>query len=293
MEAQPLDIHGQDLYSRWSYELVMEYQKSLLQFGNPTGSESTSKQVGTPLNQRAKNAILKRIEKYKDLKINEDTHQVILGSLLGDGCLTIGKWSPRFSESHCMEQKEYLKWKINFFLRNKIPLNENQVFYKKNGKRINYPMYSFATSSIPQFHYYHSLFYGNGRKEINWHILQQLESLGLAVWYLDDGHLYKRNGRSNEICISTYSFQKEQLELVKEWFKFRWDVNITVTHSDNIIYIKADSVSKFIDLIKFYVPKCMNYKININVKQKCICGKDVGIRKIKYCDECSKKYCHY
>ena len=31
--------------------------------------------------------------------------------------------------------------------------------------------------------------------------------------------------------------------------------------------------------------------ININIK-KCVCGEDIGFKRIKYCDECSKKHCH-
>jgi len=221
-------------------------------------------------------AILRRIEKYKDLEINEETHQILLGSLLGDGCLTIHKWSPRFAESHCMEQKDYLKWKINCFLDNNIPLSENQVFYKKMGKRVNYPMYVCETGSIPQLLYYHSLFYGNGKKEINWRILQQLEPLGVAVWYMDDGNLYnKRN--TNEISIATHCFSKDQLRLVKEYFKFRWDIDMSIRPSDNSTSIRKNSIKKFIDLIKPHIHKSMYYKININPIEE------------RYCKECSKK----
>lgn len=53
-ETQPLDIRTQDLNSRYSYGYIMEYQQTLLNLDTSTGSESTSKQVGIPLNQGAK-----------------------------------------------------------------------------------------------------------------------------------------------------------------------------------------------------------------------------------------------
>ena len=240
-------------------------------------------------------AILKRIDKYKDLVIDEDAHQILLGSLLGDGSLTIHKFSPRFSENHCMKQKEYLNWKINYFEKDNIPLTTRIVILKKNGKQINYQLWSMETKYIPQLLYYYSLFYGNGKKEVNWKILQQLEPLGLAVWYCDDGSLYKRNDRYNEVHIATNCFSLEQLELVKTWFKFRWDINITIRPSDNTISIMQDSIKKFINLIKPYIQSCMRYKININpiMDRYCkFCKKKLTKRiNQKYCNvNCKYKY---
>jgi len=236
---------------------------------NPSGASDRMKLLNKTNNpsknpiiheKNTKIAILKRIDKYKDLIINEDAHQIFLGSLLGDGCLTIHKWSPRFTESHCMKQKEYLNWKINFFKKDNIPLTTRIVTLRKNGKQIDYPLWNMETKHIPQLLYYHSLFYGNGKKEVNWQILQQLEPLGLAVWYMDDGTNYSRRGH-NEISIATQCFTKEQLKLVQEWFKFRWNINITIRPSNNTIYIKQDSVKKFIELVKPHITNCMKYKI--------------------------------
>lgn len=36
--------------------------------------------------------------------------QILFGSLLGDGHVT-NETKPRFSEAHCLRQKDYLMWK--------------------------------------------------------------------------------------------------------------------------------------------------------------------------------------
>lgn len=282
------------LIYRWFKKGVKPYTCSeRMKLLNKTNNPSKNQKIHE---ETTKNRILKRLDKYKNLKINENTHQILLGSLLGDGSLSIQKWSPRFTESHCMEQKDYLEWKSNYLERDNIPLYKRRVIYKQNGKRINYPMWHIESKYIPQLFYYHYLFYSNKKKEINWKILQQLEPLGLAVWYMDDGSLYTKRG-TNEISIATHCFPKEQLESVKYWIKFRWNIDITIRPSDNTIYIKANSIQKFINLIKPYVPKCMKYKIKINPIKKIYCwwcSKQLFRYDKRYCNtKCEYKYKRY
>ena len=37
--------------------------------------------------------------------------QIIIGSILGDGCLVGNKRNPKFKENHSIKQEEYLRWK--------------------------------------------------------------------------------------------------------------------------------------------------------------------------------------
>ena len=92
-----------------------------MRFHNVWNNPSKTREIHE---KNTKKAILKRLDMYKDLVISEDTHQILLGSLLGDGNLYIRKFSPRYSEMHCMEQKDYSDWKANFFIKNGMKITE-------------------------------------------------------------------------------------------------------------------------------------------------------------------------
>lgn len=125
---------------------------------------------------------------------------------------------------------------------------------------------------------YHNLFYPNGKKVVTREILDKLESLGLAVWYMDDGSFNRKR-----CSIATYQFT-EQIEMIVDWFKDKYDLNIKIQSErknknsflskklDRILIYKSlrmdtKNSQKFIDLIKPYITpiECMRYKI-----QKCL-----------------------
>ena len=60
MATKALDIDTQSLYSSYTYDYIMEFQKTLLSISNPSDSDSASSVVGTPLNQGAKKPTAKK-----------------------------------------------------------------------------------------------------------------------------------------------------------------------------------------------------------------------------------------
>ena len=41
------------------------------------------------------------------LSFSKESEQILIGSILGDGCIYLnGRWL-RYTESHCIQQKEY------------------------------------------------------------------------------------------------------------------------------------------------------------------------------------------
>ena len=98
-------------------------------------------------------------------------------------------------------------------------------------------------------------FYHNNKKIIPKDLLYTLDGLGIAVWFMDDGYKY-----GNSFGIATNCFTKEDLEMVKEFFKVKFNINISI-HKDLTIYIKAESKETFVNLIKDYIhPDCL-YKL--------------------------------
>ena len=136
------------------------------------------------------------------MKFNEAQKQIILGSLLGDAGINKDKRYEgyEFAERHSIRQIDYLKWKNQY-------LNFNFKTYEKHNLCT-------IRKSNKIFKEYKKLFYKGFTKVITKEILNKVNSLGLAVWYLDDGdYVYK----SNYIRLATHNFKLEGNEIIKKW----------------------------------------------------------------------------
>ena len=144
--------------------------------------------------------------------VNYLVEQLILGSMLGDGHIEKPSLNgvPRFRETHCIAQREYLVWKA------KILSDEFKVkiFEGKNnfGKRT----VSLYTNCSHELLYFLDLFYQNQirRKIIPLGALKRLDDFGLAVWYMDDG-CYDKMSASGRACIAIH---KKNKDVVSKWF---------------------------------------------------------------------------
>ena len=186
--------------------------------------------------------------------------QIILGSLCGDGHVGLARngGNPTYTESHSLKQKEYLIWKNKFFdlvVNSKIDLNKNSKC-KQIANRI-----TLRTSYCDFWNYYHKLFYpiGKGNKIITKEILNMLNPLGLAVWFVDDGHYHYR---SNKLRLSSHNLNHDN---ISDYFNKKYMFNLK-SYKTTISFNRKDS-DCFLKLIKNYIlqmPKCVHYKIGID-----------------------------
>lgn len=177
--------------------------------------------------------------------------QILFGSLLGDGCIYIvNKKYFCYSEGHSLKQKEYLLWK------NKT-LNYN--FYEEEKRqKVNIKKISMNFKCI------YNLFYPNGIKIVNKKILDKIELLGLAVWYMDDGYY---NYQNKAIDLYTCSFGLKENLLIRKWLKDKFNINSKVKIKKRKYYyinISSKDGKLFIKLVKPYVIYSMNYKLGLN-----------------------------
>lgn len=115
--------------------------------------------------------------------MNRLQHDLIIGSLLGDG--TIEKQAtainPRFRIGHGQDQKDYCQMKFEVMKDN--CRKEEISFTTINNKVRNktYYGYYFVTRNLPEFHQYRNI-----------NIIDQLNALNensFTIWFLDDGCL--------------------------------------------------------------------------------------------------------
>lgn len=206
--------------------------------------------------------------KLKENHLVADEYQTLIGCLLGDGTIVKTAHGFRFSMCHAKKQLPYLLWKKEQ-LPNLIMAHPTkyQSYYK------GYPTVQFHLHSIhhPQLEQIYHLFYKDGVKTITMELLNQLEPLAIAVWYMDDGS-FNSNPNSLQVIWSTDSFTKEENELIIDWFMQTHGIEIKLQYMKNNhtsfggkpsyrLRINRTKVDKFFDLIRPYIHPTMLYKI--------------------------------
>lgn len=198
---------------------------------------------------------LKAHDKNPDLEMTENEFQVFLGTLYGDGFLTIPNDSKnaRGHFAHSLKHQNYCIWKYEQLKR----FCSNPRFEQEYDKRTNKVYYSVRVllRSYSCFTRLYPLLYNNKVKYINRDLLYKIEPLGIAVWFMDDGYF---SGDSYHIC--TNCFTNEDIVTIIEMFKYKFDIEFT-KFSNNTIRVRHKDVQKFYNLIHSYIHSDCLYKL--------------------------------
>jgi len=178
---------------------------------------------------------------------------LLIGSMLGDG--RIGTGLPRYMENHSEAQRGYLEWKAALWGEAWVPDGVKPVQWGK------YPGFRLQTVSHPSLCPWRDLFYENrekGWKRLIPEVVDQVDELALAIWYLDDG------------CAAwwptfTFGASKDSLPVAEAIFeKFglapRWQ--LLKGQTGNFHMEREDTAHKFLEIIRPHVPECMAYKLS-------------------------------
>ena len=153
----------------------------------------------------------------KSLTLTLKQKSVIIGSLLGDGTMRLGKGAKNanFKIEHGLKQKEYVEWKYR--LLEPFIFTEPQLSYRYQEAGKKYPKsWWFRTIRHPILtkiykEFYLGESYRVGRKIIPKSVKKELNPLAMAVWVMDDGS-YNRG----IIDISTYSFSLQEIHFLQD-----------------------------------------------------------------------------
>lgn len=201
--------------------------------------------------------------------------QILLGSLLGDGCIVNNTHNNlHYEEGHSLRQKDYLLWKNKYLKFNERVTKLNRIKIDKGDTRGLRKLYQ--------------LFYGSGKKKVTKTILGKLTPLGLAVWFCDDGCY---NYRGNILQLHTNGFSLNEHYLMRRWFKQRWKINgyitkwkppktnhilngIKMISRKNVYYyfaFRKEDTEKILRIIKPFVIKMskdVHYKVGLDKKKR-------------------------
>jgi len=218
--------------------------------------------------------------KKTEVPLTQRQKEILYGSLMGDAKRQHTEWLSSAGFGHCEAQKDYLMWKYiefsNIVSENSLRFNED-IDKRRGNRTAGYRFYTMANSDVEIIL---TQFYGGGKKIITQEILNNLTSLSVAVWMMDDGtvdwkyRMRKENkwGISPEIKICTDSFSDEECSLIIEWFKNKYNIDSHIRYHNKgkfpRVVIKSTSVQDFFKLIEPHIIPSMRYKIDYEAWKK-------------------------
>lgn len=222
--------------------------------------------------QRLVSLGIPRKEAKKRVIVIEPTpeeEQVILGTILGDSWLGgQGTRATYLACAHGAKQEEYIRWKALKLKRFATPRGVKFSPRTADASGKLHDAYEFWTRSCPYFAYLEQLFYihTNGRrvKTVTSEVLEKLDRLGLAVWYMDDGSWHSGYPR---IVV-----QVEWQDILREWFASRWGLSVryyVLKASPKVVEMGfMPNSSEFVRLVADFIIPSMGYKVGAKVETR-------------------------
>ena len=208
-------------------------------------------------------------------KITKESRNLLIALLLGDGTISNNNV---FKLSHCKEQRDYLEWKIEQLKNAGLRNNGLKEYISVKGYNIGKKVYYTQLNIVPFIKVLRRVFYKPYKKLGNRKLLNRLDAKGIAIWYMDDGHINyrKTNGKVHGFYIKIATcIPKEELQIIIDYFKEVWNIEFYMFHEGK----KENSYSlccgtkegiKFINIVKPYVEQVpsMIHKIQYDLSQR-------------------------
>lgn len=203
-----------------------------------------------------------------DTTYGEDCIGAVYGMLLGDSCITIDKRANgkvKIIATNGEAQLDYLNYKRTIFNDNGCISNKGKGSFGTVKDVYQWPMLvdAYIDKRVRED------FYPEGKKKVTQAVCDNLNEVGLALWYMDDGNLSYRDGLKQRpnIRMNTQGFTKEENDLLCKMLNDRFGISchVTLEHREGKpdyyhIYIDVEGTPKFLQLVTPYMCESMKYK---------------------------------
>lgn len=185
----------------------------------------------------------------------------VIGMLLGDAWLQMHGKHARLMIEHTSKQKAYIDWKASI-MRQMTEVGELRREREIQGKK--HIVYRVTSRTNPIYSSIYYRMYYKGRKTVDEFILKSLTPESLAIWYMDDGHLDKRD---KIVKLFTANFNYAENELIAYWIAKKFGVHFNPRKRSNgkkyhwILVLPAKDREKFFKIVEPYIHESMKYKI--------------------------------
>jgi len=202
-------------------------------------------------------------------KLNKDSRNLLIALLLGDGTISNNYV---FKLSHGYKQKDYLKWKIKLLNNHGIKNNGLKSYKSTSGYNKGDTVYYTQLKIIPFIKLLRRVMYKPKKVLSNKRILRRLDSLGLAIWFMDDGHINwqkRKDGTIKSFYVRISLCEpKRDVQVIIDYFKEEWDINFYMFHEGRqkdsySICASTKQAKKFVSIVKKHVIEIpsMRYKV--------------------------------
>jgi|GEM_PF-983914 len=216
-----------------------------------------------------------------DPTISPSLHQVLLGTLLGDAFM----YPKTYSLKHGLYQMDYCYHVAERFHKFVATFEERDTKVKTE------KCFGFWTYRHDVFRSYYKRFYsrGKGKKLITIDTASDLEAEGLAYWFMDDGK-YGPSG----FVLSVGDITTEEGSILIDLLRTKFGIETTFQNHDikkgyHVIYIRAESRSKFLELVSPYIISSMAYKINGSDRPRDAYDESkIAARHVEFCNKAGR-----
>ena len=205
--------------------------------------------------------------KRKFIRLSKEQKSLLIALLIGDGTISSNYV---FKLSHSTLQREYLEWKVGLLNKYGIKNNGVKEYISKCGYNIGKSVLYSQMSLIPTIKALRRSVY-TPKKTITRKLLEWLNPLGLAIWYMDDGCINvntskQRSSIQHTIKIAT-CVNDSTIKTIINYFDEVWGIHFRPFKEGRNTYSIASSskldCEKFIKIVKPYIEQVPSFLYKI------------------------------
>jgi hypothetical protein len=250
--TRKLEIDPRELERLYRDEMLSTVEIASIFNTNPTTINRHLRRAGVPLLSKTE-----RTASAYPRKLSSNQEQILLGSLMGDGHLSVGSsnLTARFSEGHARKQEGYVRWKAEVL----APFShEVQPRQKCDRGRVFYS-FSFDTAMLPVFRPYYDAWYATGERVFPVNLPELITPLVFAVWYQDDGSISDK-GRNVSITVGIGELSIERACTAVK--KLGLEAFVSRTRGDTTVGLRFPGQHERVrELLEPYMHPSMLYKL--------------------------------
>lgn len=194
---------------------------------------------------------------------------LLLALALGDGHISTNKNKTKacIVIRHSNHQIDYINWKykLDVDLWSKRPTSYKNIL--NNKKYYGHYLRSHLDYKILDIY---NILYIDGHKKYTKQALNLLDELGLAIWFMDKGHIDSPKDENPMGILNTYGRSPEGSEekVVQQYFLEKWNIksSINKNHGRYRIRFNYSEFCKLADIIRPYILDSMKYKIDTTMR---------------------------
>jgi hypothetical protein len=193
--------------------------------------------------------------RFPDVEFSPDEEAVLIGTVLGDGCLAMHGRNARLFVKHKAAHRALADFKRQVFSRF-VSMQLHEFDQRLSGKR--YPCVQFVTRTHPGFTAWRRRFYVGSRKIVPSDIADLLTPLATAVWFMDDGSA-DRTG----VTLQTHCYTAVEVESLRTALSERFDIVATIRENKRcaILYVGKRELPKFAAIVRPFMLSDLEYKL--------------------------------